>query len=159
MILQTDWHLSASCAQSDPDIFYDNTPTVVALAVRTCAACSVREQCLEYALRRKEEFGIWGGKTPNERLAIHRMDDPNFEWPRMCKAGLHTWDERNIIVGGHGERRCGPCLRVANQRSRAKKREEYRKRKESEAREFEADSDAAERFALMDELLLDDVTA
>ena len=32
-----------------------------------CGACAVRSQCLDYALINKQEFGIWGGLTPEER--------------------------------------------------------------------------------------------
>lgn len=32
-----------------------------------CAACPVREGCLEYALEHDEKDGIWGGLTPEER--------------------------------------------------------------------------------------------
>lgn len=33
-------------------------------------ACSVRQVCLEYALDRKERFGIWGGKSERERARV-----------------------------------------------------------------------------------------
>ena len=32
--------------------------------------CPIREKCLEYALDRKERFGIWGGKSERERAKI-----------------------------------------------------------------------------------------
>jgi WhiB family redox-sensing transcriptional regulator len=36
-------------------------------AKRVCAACPVRQECLEYALRLREPFGIWGGLSETER--------------------------------------------------------------------------------------------
>lgn len=32
-----------------------------------CAACPVREACLEYAIRIREPHGIWGGLSESER--------------------------------------------------------------------------------------------
>ena len=32
--------------------------------------CPIRDKCLEYALERKERFGIWGGKSERERAKI-----------------------------------------------------------------------------------------
>ncbi|MET9466368.1 WhiB family transcriptional regulator [Streptomyces sp. NPDC006544] len=43
-----------------------------AAAKRVCAACPVREACLEHALRTREPFGVWGGKTEEERRALPR---------------------------------------------------------------------------------------
>ena len=44
--------------------------TIKAKAI--CAECKVREECLEFAVVRKERFGIWGGKFERERRAIRR---------------------------------------------------------------------------------------
>ncbi len=34
-----------------------------------CAACPVAAECLDYALNRREQHGIWGGLTELERRA------------------------------------------------------------------------------------------
>lgn len=39
-----------------------------------CASCPVRLECLEFALARKERFGMWGGLTPIERRRIERRE-------------------------------------------------------------------------------------
>jgi hypothetical protein len=36
-------------------------------AKSVCEACTVRVECLAYALRSDERLGIWGGMTENER--------------------------------------------------------------------------------------------
>lgn len=41
-----------------------------ARARRICAACPVRDECLDVALDRGEDFGMWGGLTPAERRAL-----------------------------------------------------------------------------------------
>ena len=38
---------------------------------RACAACPVREECLEYAIW-NESDGYWGGTTPLQRKTIKR---------------------------------------------------------------------------------------
>lgn len=35
-----------------------------------CATCPERTPCLDYALRHRIDFGMWGGKTPRERREI-----------------------------------------------------------------------------------------
>jgi WhiB family redox-sensing transcriptional regulator len=39
-----------------------------------CATCSVRKDCLEYALRIREPHGIWGGLNELERRALLARD-------------------------------------------------------------------------------------
>lgn len=38
----------------------------------TDTPCPVQEDCLNYALRVDEQFGVWGGKSTRERQAITR---------------------------------------------------------------------------------------
>lgn len=44
--------------------------TAVAEAKTHCGFCPVRDECLSWALDHEEPFGIWGGKTTEERKAI-----------------------------------------------------------------------------------------
>ena len=39
-------------------------------ARRVCAACPVREPCLDYAITNRISHGIWGGLTERERRAL-----------------------------------------------------------------------------------------
>jgi WhiB family redox-sensing transcriptional regulator len=39
----------------------------VELAKKVCAGCDVKMECLDYALEKREEYGLWGGLTPRER--------------------------------------------------------------------------------------------
>jgi WhiB family redox-sensing transcriptional regulator len=48
-------------------MFFDDTRYGEAKAV--CAGCPLRTACLAYALE-CEEFGVWGGATPEERTSI-----------------------------------------------------------------------------------------
>jgi WhiB family redox-sensing transcriptional regulator len=70
------WTADALCAQIDPEIFYaeKGQSDVVNLAKRVCRHCPVRGEklggtgeCLDYALKREERFGVWGGYSERER--------------------------------------------------------------------------------------------
>ncbi|HEY6492090.1 MAG TPA: WhiB family transcriptional regulator [Trebonia sp.] len=38
-----------------------------------CGACPARPRCLDWALAKGEQSGIWGGTTPEERAEIVRQ--------------------------------------------------------------------------------------
>jgi WhiB family transcriptional regulator, redox-sensing transcriptional regulator len=44
----------------------------VSLAKAACAACPVREECLEFAIATIQNDGVWGGTTEDERRLIKR---------------------------------------------------------------------------------------
>ena len=48
-----------------PEGILDTRTSKYAKAI--CDLCEVREECLKYALEHDERFGIWGGKTEQER--------------------------------------------------------------------------------------------
>jgi WhiB family transcriptional regulator, redox-sensing transcriptional regulator len=66
------WSDQAACRGTDTDIFFPANADEEAEALSICATCPVRAQCLEYAVRNKEIYGIWGGTTPDQRRRIRR---------------------------------------------------------------------------------------
>jgi WhiB family redox-sensing transcriptional regulator len=75
----SDWRGYGACLSADPELFFPISgrgPGVrqVAGALRVCARCTVRQQCLDFALRMNEPEGIWGGTTPEERLRVRRRN-------------------------------------------------------------------------------------
>lgn len=73
-----EWMADAACKGLDPDLFvppvakgpggdnrYDEARAV-------CGRCTVRSECLEYAIVNRETFGVWGGTTPKQREAERR---------------------------------------------------------------------------------------
>jgi WhiB family redox-sensing transcriptional regulator len=67
-----DRHERALCSQMDPELWFpepweDETP-----AKLICRRCPVREACLAHALNANEEYGIWGGLSPEERREMRR---------------------------------------------------------------------------------------
>jgi len=67
-----DWQERASCAQVDPEAFFPEKGASNVYAKRVCGSCAVKAACLEYALGRNEQFGIWGGMTERERRKLKR---------------------------------------------------------------------------------------
>jgi WhiB family transcriptional regulator, redox-sensing transcriptional regulator len=66
------WQDHANCLGLDADLFFPERGESCAEAKAVCAGCSVRRECLEYALANNEQFGIWGGTSYRERRAIRR---------------------------------------------------------------------------------------
>jgi WhiB family redox-sensing transcriptional regulator len=70
-VLHTDG--PAPCEEGDPAAWWPaqgDDPDDVALAVRCCADCPARVECLTYALAADERGGVWGGLTPAERARL-----------------------------------------------------------------------------------------
>jgi WhiB family redox-sensing transcriptional regulator len=71
------WTSAAACRDSDPELFFPEGTTGPASqqaerAKQVCRSCPVRTPCLAFALEGSVGFGIWGGTTPEERLAMRR---------------------------------------------------------------------------------------
>jgi len=57
----------------DPDVFFPLSEEEAERAKEICGACTVQDQCLEFALASRESEGIWGGATEKERRRILRQ--------------------------------------------------------------------------------------
>ena len=66
------WTDRAACRGTDTEIFFPANADEEAEALSICATCPVRAQCLDYAVRNRETYGIWGGTTPEQRRRIRR---------------------------------------------------------------------------------------
>ena len=74
---RSGWWLLAECRDLDSDLFYPigntgDAVTQVAFAKAVCESCQVRSQCLTHALTTREQHGIWGGLTEEERRSLAR---------------------------------------------------------------------------------------
>jgi transcription factor WhiB len=69
-ITDARWRDKAACRAADPDLFYPDTPAQADQARQICRTCPVRVQCLTAAVRDREDFGIRGGLTPQERRPL-----------------------------------------------------------------------------------------
>ena len=68
------WKSQARCLGVDPEVFYpdEEDEAGAEIAKQICAACPVREVCLEHAIAVREKWGVWGGLTARERRRIIR---------------------------------------------------------------------------------------
>lgn len=57
----------AACREMDPNFFFPHDARGVQAARLVCKQCIVREECLEYALVKGIEHGVWGGESERER--------------------------------------------------------------------------------------------
>lgn len=68
-----NWRSKGSCLveKSRLDFFTDDKYEIN-LAKGICKRCVVAHECLEFAVRNEEKYGIWGGFTPRERNKLTR---------------------------------------------------------------------------------------
>lgn len=64
------------CAQA-PDLYYPDDEHGLALhhvklAKQACSKCPLLYMCGTYAVKYKEEYGVWGGMSPGERKRLRR---------------------------------------------------------------------------------------
>jgi WhiB family redox-sensing transcriptional regulator len=90
------WQERAACRSLPPELFFPigatgSAAVEIATATQICATCDVRSECLDYALRTNQEFGIWGGLDENDRRRF-RQRHPQVPDRRQ------TVQRTNIVV-------------------------------------------------------------
>jgi WhiB family transcriptional regulator, redox-sensing transcriptional regulator len=80
------WRLEAACQHLPTELFFPigHGPRAEAqtrLAKSICNTCSVRAQCLEYALGANAQYGVFGGLAEEERREVRRHVSRRFELP------------------------------------------------------------------------------
>ena len=80
---QWAWQLKASCRGIDVSVFYHPAAERnkarrqrIARAKMICQQCPVIAECLDHALRVREPYGIWGGRSEDERAALLGSPEP-----------------------------------------------------------------------------------
>jgi WhiB family redox-sensing transcriptional regulator len=73
LVEREEWQQQGRCHGKDKtSVFFppkggnNNLPKLI------CQGCPVQFQCLEYAVRTNQRFGIWGGKSEKERRIIRK---------------------------------------------------------------------------------------
>lgn len=62
---------AAVCSETDPEVFFPEKGGSTRQAKKVCTeSCDLTDECLAYALDKKERFGIWGGKSERERRKL-----------------------------------------------------------------------------------------
>lgn len=68
----SSWRDAALCTVLDHNFFAMGKANVEESKRYCNEECTVRESCLDFALRNREEHGVWGGTSPDERRVILR---------------------------------------------------------------------------------------
>jgi WhiB family redox-sensing transcriptional regulator len=121
------WRDRAACRDvltADYDPFFSDTRVEQLEAVAICSTCPVRDDCLTFAVRTAQQYGIWGGQPQQiirRLIAADRAGRPQARrvpagHPQAskthCKRG-HPFDADNTYYTPDGRRRCRTCLREA----------------------------------------------
>lgn len=111
-----DWRHAAACRGMDGDPWFPVGTTGPAElqaeeAKAVCNRCPVREQCLQWALDTRVEYGVWGGLDENERCSLRRNSrQPKrpYTQPAECgsRGGYKRHQREHTPI-------CDPC-RTAN---------------------------------------------
>lgn len=77
MLTVTGWRELSACRDSDPNMFFPIGTTgpavgMIEKAMAICVACSVKEECLQYALETNQEAGVWGGYPEDDRRRLRK---------------------------------------------------------------------------------------
>ncbi|MER5738573.1 MULTISPECIES: WhiB family transcriptional regulator [unclassified Streptomyces] len=76
---------SGLCREADAeDLFVEGAAQNQAKEL--CVGCSVRAECLAYALDRRIEHGVWGGMTERERRALLKRRPTVRDWAGLLRA-------------------------------------------------------------------------
>lgn len=75
--MRLDWVDRARCREIDPELFFPVGSTGPAAdqaqeARTVCQMCTVRSECLEWALETGQDSGVWGGIAEEERRSMRR---------------------------------------------------------------------------------------
>jgi WhiB family redox-sensing transcriptional regulator len=121
------WRDLAACldvVSADYDPFFADNAELQAEAIAICATCLVRDDCLTFAVRTGQQYGIWGGQPERivrRLIAADRAGRPQARrvpasHPQAskthCRRG-HPFNAANTYYTPDGRRRCRTCLREA----------------------------------------------
>ena len=86
------WQQYGACLDHDPELFFpigDTGPALTQLdqAKAVCAGCPVRCLCLEWALLAGINYGVWGGTSETERLALKRRNGASMQGHTQLASG------------------------------------------------------------------------
>jgi WhiB family redox-sensing transcriptional regulator len=69
---QPRWEENAACRDQPPGWWFDTGGVETVQAFSICTACSVRPECLAFALDHPTLIGIWAGTTADDRRRLRR---------------------------------------------------------------------------------------
>ena len=87
--LQTDWMIHAKCKGMATSTFFSDDQAGCeaqeSAARLTCSGCTVRSECLAYAIEAHMDYGVWGGLTWAERRRVAQVRHAKSPSPRKAE--------------------------------------------------------------------------
>lgn len=105
------WTEDALCAQIGGDEWFPEIGDGAAAAKRICNMCPVKQKCLDYAIERRERYGVWGGMGERERRKIERG---NYVGPQPLDPLKCGTSAQYKAHHRRGETPCEACKRANN---------------------------------------------
>jgi WhiB family transcriptional regulator, redox-sensing transcriptional regulator len=98
-----DWTALAKCRGTE-DAMFGTMEFDQKRAIRLCAGCPVRSDCLAEALDNRIEWGVWGGMTERQRRLLLRQRADVSSW-KVVLARAGAANTASPVPGPrHGER-------------------------------------------------------
>ena len=74
----------ALCAQSDPELWFEERTSLARDAISICSRCPVMEECRQFAIDNEIDHGIWGGMTAKQRRREIRIAKRKSQKARLA---------------------------------------------------------------------------
>ena len=131
------WKDAGVCQTVDPDTFFPEgrgaqLEARTAEAKAVCMVCPVRPECLAWALETRQDFGVWGGLSEDERRSLIRKSQqrlrplrPTPQWNVIEQSAeqVRAW-AADKVKGNEIARRLGVGSDVFYRWRRAQRAEE-----------------------------------
>lgn len=93
-----NWRSFAACKSEDPELFFPIGDTIGARmqadeAKAVCRRCPAIDWCRQWAFATRQDAGVWGGLSEQDRAGIHRRR-VHTEWERPRNVAQHMWENR-----------------------------------------------------------------
>jgi len=85
---ELSWQSDALCAQTNPEAFFPEKGGSTREAKKICSHCESKVECLAYALKNEERFGIWGGLSERERRKLRKTSGDEVSYEVVAKRAL-----------------------------------------------------------------------
>jgi len=86
------WRSRAACLDEDPELFFPIGNTNPAFrqierAKVVCGGCNVAQTCLNWAMETRQDDGVRGGLSVDERHLLKRRNDRLVRHPMLTERG------------------------------------------------------------------------
>lgn len=90
LVAHWEWQSHAACRGMASDTFFhppDERTTAredrIAAAKAVCRRCPAITACLDHALRVREPYGVWGGRSEDERAELLGLESLRYPAPKQ----------------------------------------------------------------------------